>query len=68
MTPTLTLHQGEQHAEYVEHPIETARKALLAAAHAESGQLADHCRRFAATLPSRPPIAKRAGLDDVGSR
>lgn len=59
MAPALTLHHGDQQAEYVEHPTETARKALLAAARVEHGsRLADHLRRFAETLPDRPAIMK----------
>jgi hypothetical protein len=52
------LHHGDQQAEYVEHPTETARKALMAAARVEDGRLADQLRRFAETLPDRPPIIK----------
>ena len=36
MAPTLTLHQGAAHVEFVEHPTETAPKAPLAAAELEA--------------------------------
>lgn len=52
----LTLHQGDNQAEFTEHPTEVARKALTAAAKVESPPLADHLSRFAATLPDRAPI------------
>jgi hypothetical protein len=32
MAPALVLHHGDQQAEYVEDPMETARRALMAAA------------------------------------
>jgi len=54
MAPALVLHQGDQQAEYIEHPTETARKALIDAAQVESGRLADQMRRFAELLPDRP--------------
>jgi len=41
MAPALTLHHGDLEAEYVEHPTEVARKALIAAAEVETGRLAD---------------------------
>lgn len=59
MAPVLTLHQGENKQEYVEHPIEVARRALLAAAELEGGHL-DRCRRIAELLPRRGPIRKGA--------
>jgi hypothetical protein len=54
-SPVLTLHHGEAHAEYkyTEHPIEVARKALMAAADLETGAWAEVLRRFASTLPHR---------------
>jgi hypothetical protein len=58
MAPVLTLYQGEAKREFVEHPTEIARKALIAAALIETPVLADHCRRFAATLPERRAIPK----------
>jgi hypothetical protein len=59
MAPTLTLHQGDQRAEYVEHPIEMARRALLAAAELESGRWPELLRGTARNLPERGPIMKR---------
>jgi hypothetical protein len=58
MAPALVLHQGDQQAEDIEHPTETARKALIDAAQVESGRLADQMRRFAVLLPDRPAIMK----------
>lgn len=57
MTPILTLHHGDAEASFSEHPTETARKALIAAARIENPRLADQLRRFAETLPRRGPIA-----------
>lgn len=54
MAPALTLHHGDQRAEYVEHPTGVARRALMAAARVEHGRLADQLRRFAEMLPDRP--------------
>ena len=63
MTSSLTLHQGDEQREFVEHPIEIARRALLDAATLE--ETADHdtsapwagvMRRFASSLPNRGPI------------
>lgn len=56
MTSVLTLHKGDAKASFVEHPTETARKALMAAARVENGRLADQLCRFAETLPARRPI------------
>lgn len=52
---TLTLLDGDaqQTFESEEHPIEVARKALLAAAEIESEILAPALRRAAAALPQR---------------
>jgi hypothetical protein len=65
MATVLTLHQGDAKAEYVEHPIEVARKALKAAAEVElaSGteigeEWSELCKRFARTLPRRGPVRK----------
>jgi hypothetical protein len=58
MAPALTLHHGNQQAEYVEHPTEVARKALLDAARVERGRLADQMRRFAENLADRPPAGE----------
>jgi hypothetical protein len=56
-SPVLTLHQGDARQTFTEHPIETARKALEAAASVETGELADVLARFARRLPDRGPIA-----------
>jgi hypothetical protein len=67
--PALTLHQGEASRQFVEHPIEVARKALLEAADLEgrhSDALGspltwpDLMRRFASSLPKRGPVEKAA--------
>jgi hypothetical protein len=58
MAPALTLHQGDQQAEYVEHPTETARKALMAAAEVETSAWAGILQRVASALPHRPTIMK----------
>jgi hypothetical protein len=58
MAPVLTLHQGDEKADYVPHPIEVAREALLAAAEIESDRLAPQLRRVAGLLPKRGPIRK----------
>ena len=55
---TLTLHQGDAAASFEEHPTEIARRALIAAAQVETGQLADHLRRVAETLPNRGSLRK----------
>jgi hypothetical protein len=54
----LTLHQGDNRAEYTEHPIEIARKALMAAADVERDDWSGVLRRFASALPERGPILK----------
>jgi len=51
MAPALTLHHGDQQAQYVEHPTEVARKALMAAAEVETAD-------WASALPHRPAIMK----------
>jgi hypothetical protein len=58
MATVLTLHQGDETADYVPHPIEVAREALLAAADLEPGHLASSLRRVAGLLPKRAPIKK----------
>jgi hypothetical protein len=58
MAAKLTLPQGGNQRELVEHPTETARKALLAAAEVEDPVFADRLMRFAAAFPDRPPVAK----------
>lgn len=55
--PTLTLHQGGAQAEYAEHPLETARRMLLAAADIETDAWADVLRRFASSLPHHRPVS-----------
>jgi hypothetical protein len=59
MTPVLTLHQGDAKASFVEHPIEVARKALVAAAEIEPEIIAARLRRVASLLPERGSV--RAG-------
>ena len=59
MARPLTLHQGGNKRELVEHPTETARKALLAAAEVEEPVFADRLMRFADAFPERAPIAER---------
>lgn len=59
MPPTLTLHQGDGlRADYTEHPIEVARKALIAAAEMESGRWPDLLRQTASLLPERSRIMR----------
>jgi hypothetical protein len=57
--PALTLHQGDNHREYEEHPTEIARRAMLAAADVEEGLLA-LSMRMAAELPNRECILRKA--------
>ena len=61
MAPTLTLHQGDARAVYAEHPVEVARKALLAAGdlEIESEEWRLRFRRVAAALPNRDRSIKR---------
>jgi hypothetical protein len=66
--PPLTLHQGESRAEYTEHPMEVAKRALREGARLEieSGsdlglQLGAVMLRFASTLPEREPIRAKGG-------
>jgi hypothetical protein len=56
--PALTLLQGDARAEYIEHPTEMARKALLAAAEVETPLLANRLVRIARLLPKRGPLLK----------
>ena len=58
MAPALTLHHGDRQAQYVEHPTEVARKALLAAAEVETPDWASVLQRVASALPHRPAIMK----------
>ena len=60
MPPTLILHHGGGRAEYVEHPTEVARKALLAAAEVETEPVAAAMRRVAAALPIRRHTRERS--------
>lgn len=61
MATTLTLHQGDQEAAFVEHPLEVARRALLEAANLERDEWAAVMRRFASALPNRSPVRKGEG-------
>ena len=56
MAPVFTLHQGDAEASFVEHPVEVARKALMAAADLETPRWAEALRRFAELLPVRTTI------------
>jgi hypothetical protein len=58
MAPVLTLHHGDNERVFATHPTAEARRWLIEAAQVETGELADHLRRFADTLPARAPIAK----------
>jgi len=64
MAAALTLRQGDHRAEYVEHPMEVARKALLAAADLEAGEWSCACRGIAELLPDRSAIMK-GGDDEI---
>lgn len=60
MPPTLTLHHGDAKAEYVEHPVEVARRMLIAAAELETDVGWQHrFRRVADALPDRSGVVKR---------
>lgn len=59
MMATLTLHQGERQQEFVEHPIEVARRALIKASEIEDEPWAGSCRRVAGLLPHREPLRRR---------
>ncbi len=55
---TLTLIDGNAQQAYEEHPVEVARRALMAAADLESPDWAARFRRVAAALPHRGgPVA-----------
>jgi hypothetical protein len=58
MAPVLTLHQGDEKADYVPHPIEVARRLLVEAADDEADLVASELRLLAASLPRRAPIRK----------
>ena len=61
MAPTLTLHHGDAEAVYIEHPIEVARKALMAAADVEDDEWRSLLRRVALSLPRRAPVRRGEG-------
>lgn len=61
MAPTLTLHQGDAQAEFVEHPMETARRAIMAAAEVEDDEWRSLLRRVGLSLPRRDPIKREGG-------
>jgi hypothetical protein len=56
---TFTLHQGDAEQTFVEHPTETARRALVAAADVETAWLAEELRRLAWALPNRAAMPCR---------
>jgi hypothetical protein len=64
----LTLHHGDARAEYVLHPTETARRALMAAAEIEQPDWAAVLRRVAVALPRRAPIKARDDERQVQDR
>jgi hypothetical protein len=51
--PSLTLIEGDEQRTFTEHPMETAKRALLAAAELEGDDWAAVCRRIASALPDR---------------
>ncbi len=53
---TLTLHQGDAEASFVEHPTEVARKALMAAAEVE----VDGCLKYFGELLARFRTGRRS--------
>jgi len=55
----LTLHLGDAEASFEEHPIEIARKALIAAAELESPDWSAVMLRFASALPPRGRLIQR---------
>lgn len=63
--PALTLHQGDRKQEFVEHPVEIARRALNEAAKLDydAGNLrwASLLSSAASALPNREPIMKGGG-------
>jgi hypothetical protein len=63
MAPALTLHHGDQQAEYIEHPTERARRALMAAADVEDDSLALAMRLAARSLPRRERIMRTLPAD-----
>lgn len=63
MALSLVLHQGDAQAEYMEHPTEVARRALMAAAAVEVGRWPELLRRFGTALPERDPIKREEDCD-----
>jgi hypothetical protein len=61
MAPVLTLHQGDEKADYVLHSIEVARQLLMDAAGDEGELVASELRLLAASLPRRAPIRRDDG-------
>ena len=63
--PVLTLHRATDAPSLpeglAEHPIETARRALIAAAEIETPHLSRALRLAANSLPERAPIWKADG-------
>lgn len=57
--PVLTLHEGTRSREFIEHPTEIARRALMDAADVEDGWVARELRRFAWALPARSALVVR---------
>jgi hypothetical protein len=67
MAPVLTLHQGEETADYVPHPIEVARQLLMDAAGDEGELVASELRLLAASLPRRAPIRKEGAYRRIAT-
>jgi hypothetical protein len=59
MATKLKLHQGDNTAEFEEHPTEVARRALRAAAEVEQGLLSLSMLQAAESLPKRDPIWRK---------
>jgi hypothetical protein len=64
MAPVLTLHQGDEKAFFAEHPIEVARKALIAAAEIEGEAWSSAFLRSAELLPKRGAVRIEPSRDD----
>ena len=66
MPVTLTLHRATDPPSLpeglAEHPVETARRALLAAAEIERPHVSRALRLVADSLPDRAPIAQARGV------
>jgi hypothetical protein len=56
-----TLINGDEQTAFEEHPIETARKALTAAAEIEGPDWAGVMLRFASALPERGRMVRGRG-------